>query len=159
MRQYVSICGHSAVGKKTLIHKILSTNGSKLRNRFDLSANIQAYERQSSLDKLPLLREIFNAEEECVLHFWQDKSHPWIECLRRTFTEDRHRVVLLWRPWDIHSAAQIDRQNEYKPSPMDLESHWHDHIVPLFRGIEATGIEFELVDASTATYERRDWPS
>jgi hypothetical protein len=153
--QYISICGHSAVGKKTLIAKLLDNGQADLRERFGLGGKIEAY---GLCNQFQPLARIFEAQEDCIIHFWQDKSHPWIECLRRTFPNDRQRVILLWRPWDIHSKDLISRNNDYKPTATEVESHWHDHIVPLFRGIEQTGVEFELVNASTPNYDLMPWP-
>ncbi len=155
-RQFISVCGNSGVGKKTLIRALLADESRALRDRFGVEEGTAA--AHGFYREFHPLALVFEATEDCILHFWQYDHHHWIECLRRTFPGARHRVILLWRPWAEHSATIVARGGSWQPSPGDLERAWHDLYVPRFRGIEATGVEFELVDASTPLYDPIPWP-
>jgi hypothetical protein len=154
-RQFISICGNSGVGKKTLIRALLAAEPQDLRDRFGVEGTVAAHGFSREFHPLGL---VFEATEDCILHFWQYDHHHWIECLRRAFSVARHRVILLWRPWAEHSATIVARGGAWRPSPSVLEGAWHELYVPRFRGIEATGVEFELVNASTQLYDRMPWP-
>lgn len=94
--EYISICGLSAVGKKTLILKLL--NG-ELRERFALQGSVEAYG-----NSFRPLTDIFDAHDDHVLHQWQMATHQVIEDLRNAFPSNRHRVIIIWRPWAQHLA-------------------------------------------------------
>ena len=155
-RQYVSFCGHSGVGKKTLMKMLVADEPPGLRERFGITGSVGAYGLPGqTID----LGEIIRAREETVLHFWQDSRRDWIEKLRQTFPEDIHRIILLWRPWDSHSAALLARNTPgYRPSPADVAANWREMRMPEFRKFEADGFEVELINGETHE-PMSEWPS
>jgi hypothetical protein len=161
MRQYVSICGHSAVGKKSLVKRLLLPEGQSIRERFGMAGELAAFgdANHPSFNPAPV-EKMLSAQQDCVLHFWQFSTHPWIANLQLHFPSDRHRVILLWRPWHIHVQAFLEpgRVPSYRPDVEGLKWVWREKIIPLFRPVEQSGVEFELVDASTPNYDAIQWP-
>lgn len=156
-RQFISICGHSGAGKKTLIRKLLADDPPELRIRFRIYGTVAAFNGE-----FRPLHEIETATEDTLLHFWQDHTRKWVDKLREKFPADMHRIILLWRPYDVHSKALIARNVEYKPTPDVVQTNWKEMRVPHFQRHIANGIEVELVlsDKSEPLYpELKDWPT
>lgn len=160
-KQFVSICGMSAAGKKHLIELLTGTN-DRLRKRFGLEGTTGVY-GQHEKPRIPLkpTHEMLTAPEDCVLFFWQFATHDWIAKVKQAFPSARHRVLLLWRPWHIHRMAFYDAERDptYRPDERELQNVWSGMIVPRFKNIGDKGIELELVDASTENYDPISWPS
>lgn len=151
--EYISICGLSAVGKKTLILKLLD---GELQERFALQGSVEAY--GSSFRPLA---EIFDADDDHVLHQWQMATHHVIEELRDAFPSNRHRVIVIWRPWAQHlNDKKMYRRYEMTDAPTQSEitDAWHHEIVPRFQvQLPALGFDVELVNGSAPDYDRLEW--
>lgn len=55
------------------------------------------------------------------------------------------------------AASPLD-QDRRRPDAAGLKWVWREKIIPLFRPLEQSGFEFELVDASTPNYDEINWP-
>ena len=165
-RLYLSICGDSAVGKSTLIKKLLE-NESGLRERFGIDhGTVEAFgycflgevqERNRTW-----ARDIHHSVADCVLHQWQSKHHHVVAELREQNPTCEHRIVLLWRPWEQHwrDYAVKHQQNVRKHghSIATLVKNWRAKIRQKFGESSEIqkkyGIPVELVNGSTSDYER-----
>jgi hypothetical protein len=156
MREYVSICGLSAAGKKTLIRRLLADEGG-LRDRFSVSGPLEAFGYSFE----PLDR-IHDSSAAFVLHQWQWANDRLIEELVERHPDGRHRIVLLWRPLE-EQYRDIQRMygESWRDTILDLARNWEQGITSRFRHEIPTrlGIEVELVDGSAEGYPRlTDWP-
>jgi hypothetical protein len=151
-KQFVFVAGHSATGKKTFIEKVMSDAGSELRERFRLHGSLDSYGAD--------FKQVAGAIEstaDTVLIKWQFADHHWVEELKKRKPSCEHRVILLWKPKEVHHADLMKKQQVWKPTPAALERDWYDLIVPLFGDIHLKGIRCELVNGRT--YEPLpDWP-
>jgi hypothetical protein len=149
--QCISVCGHSAVGKKTLIQKLLDNYPAGLRERFGLTGSIGAY---GYCDLFRPLAQSLQCQEDNLIHFWQNNNHCWIERLRVQFPCARHRVILLWRPWDVHRQAILARRNPcYQPTIAELKYRWHRDHKDLSNAAASLGVDVEFCIASTDDYQ------
>jgi hypothetical protein len=153
LREYVSICGFSSVGKKTLIRKLV--NG-QLRDRFVMPGSVQAYGWA-----FEPLEDIYDATADHVLYQWQIATDNLIDELHDRFPASGHRVILVWRPWDQHLADWIATYGDEmvgQPSIGVLTDWWRDVIIPRFRNdLAGRGWPVEIVNGASPGYERLDW--
>jgi hypothetical protein len=167
-RTYLSICGDSAVGKSTLIRKLLADSDG-LRRRFHIeTGTVEAYGPCFYGDG-PAWNERWREQivvttADVVLYQWQHKNHELIGQLYSRFPDCEHRVVLIWRPWEEHwndyrqkHRATAERA---KHSVQTLKCHWRTEIRPRFEELQnETRIRIELVNGSSPRYDRLDhWP-
>jgi hypothetical protein len=98
-RQFVAICGASAVGKGTLIRRL--RDEPALRKRFGIDGGIlKAFDAHFEL--LDLVRA---TSADIIVWKWQFASHRFVDDLRLRFpSPDVHRAIWLWRPWEEHAA-------------------------------------------------------
>src|SRR4051812_5900800 len=72
----VHICGHSVVGKQTLIRKPMTTDPPDLRGRFGVTGPVQSHGGMGK--EAHPIDAIKFASADTILHFWQDNTHPRI---------------------------------------------------------------------------------
>lgn len=158
---YLSVCGLSSVGKKTLIRRLLQ-DAPGLRERFGIEKQTLAAFGYAFLP----IDEIHTTRAECALHQWQIATDSLVEELRTKQPQAEHRVVVLWRPWEQNHADWVRAYAATDPAvasstPASIERAWTDLILPRFHeGIpRQLGLRVELVDASTPDYrELEHWP-
>lgn len=98
-RQFVAVCGPSAVGKATLIQAL--RDRADLRKRFGIDRGaIKAFDANFGL--LDLVRA---TSADIIVWKWQFDSHWFVDNLRLDFPSPVvHRAIWLWRPWEEHAA-------------------------------------------------------
>ena len=152
-RQVLWICGFSAVGKKTLVEKLMA---GTLRERFGILGTVEAFG-----DSYLPLAQIAETRAEYIVCQWQSNLDSDIEALRATLPTVPHRIVLIWRPWHEHLADWVSvygAESINPPTELMLAQAWIDVIVPRFRDdLPEQGVPVELVDGSTPRYDRIDW--
>lgn len=160
-KQFVSICGMSACGKKYLIERLIGSN-PQWKQRFGLDGTLGVYgKHDASRVALKPPEGMLSAPEDCVLFFWQYATHEWIAKLKAEFPMARHRVILLWRPWEEHRKAFLDpnRLPKERYTADALKWVWKNEIIPRFKEIESqTGVELELLAVSQDSYNPIPWP-
>lgn len=84
-----------------------------------------------------------------------------IEDLREAFPSNRHRLIVIWRPWPQHLwDKKLYRQYENTDGPTErmIADAWRHEIVPRFQiQLPALGFDVELVNGSTPDYDRLEW--
>ncbi len=149
MTAYISVCGLSAVGKKTLIRRLLQDNDDT-RQRFSVLTPVRAFGR--SFDSLDNIHDL---HEGSVIHQWQWANDSLIETLMERHPKSTHRVIVLWRPFKLQYQDILNVYgNSWQGTLDQLRQNWTDRIIPRFRDHipNRYGIEVELVESSTAQY-------
>ena len=154
-REYITVAGYSAVGKKTLIRKLYT---DELDERFGLSGTRDAYGWA-----FEPLEGIFEATADHVIYQWQVATDEIIDQLAERFPDAGHRVILIWRPWHENLrdwVAVYGDSTTDEPSEANIKDWWLEVIVPRFRNdLQARGVPVEIVNAATPGYDRIDWES
>lgn len=164
---YLSICGDSAVGKITLIKKLLADE-ENLRERFGIGeGTVDAFGvcySQGECKRDPEWTKMMHQSEKDVLLFeWQWRDHSIIGELFNSYPNDEHRIILIWRPWKEH-WRDFQRKHpqlvENGYSLNTLKEHWRGKWKPIFQKIEEDGEKpVELVNGATHEYDRmEEWP-
>jgi hypothetical protein len=95
-----------------------------------------------------------------IVFRWQFKEDAVIDQLLTWFPGSRHRVVVLWRPWE-DQAKDWSRVSE-NPTTVDSQKRlWDKWIGPRFgpaSDFHRLGVEITLVDASGPDYPETAWP-
>jgi hypothetical protein len=160
---YLSICGESAVGKITLIEKLLSKKGN-LRKRFGIDdGTVDAYgvcfsegERKRDPDWKAKMHQ---SQKDIVLFEWQYKDRDVINEFVKSYPNAEHRIVLIWRSWRDH-WRDLQLKHPYLVKNgfnLDkLKRQWRKLWKPMFQAIQ---LQVELVNGSTPEYDKMDeWP-
>ena len=169
--QVISICGLSCVGKGTLIDKIyLDQEG--VRDRFGIPAQPDFFASRSTSrsgktgyrklsEKGQVTKEMFRSPRSNLIVFrWQIKQDAVIDQLLGWFPGSRHRIVVLWRPWE-DQVKDLSRVFDKRTSVDSQKRLWASCIDPRFgptSDFHRHGVEITLVDASDPAYPETTWP-
>ena len=175
----LSVCGESAVGKGTLIDRIVADDRG-IRVQLCIPGDVGIF---ADRDKtrgvgnryIPLSAMFTPPYPDTIVYRWQwveKKFRPEggqltgyevIQCLRSFFPEANHRVILLWRNWDDHERQRRKVQEGLPPSQRSkypVHSTWNRKILPLFGPegtIEQSGLHVELFEARAESYHQMEW--
>jgi hypothetical protein len=155
--QYISVCGHSGTGKKTLISALVANDPAGLRDRFGITGTIEPFGLNFNRD----LEAMYSTKADTVIHQWQFVSHAHVNRLKQHAPDARHRIILLWRPYEQQRAVIVERGNWLPfPTVEHLAWGWRAEVVPLFCNARQSGFEIELVDTSDFEYRPLTaWPT
>lgn len=154
MRQVIAVCGQSAVGKATLIQRLIDSDVD-LRNRFEIGdhAIVTAGAKFGTLPDV-----VDNAS--VVVWKWQWRNDDWFRRLLSKYPKARHRAIVLWLPPSIHAQRMKSKWPKRSFSQQSSQRSFNNRIAPHFkRKVRRLGIEVELVDASTTLFVTLEkWP-
>lgn len=156
MTDFVSICGLSSAGKKTLIRRVLEDRDG-VRERFSLRFPIRAFGRSFEPPE-----DMMRCASGTALFQWQWVHDRFLEELCGLGPPHTHRVIALWRPIDeqFRDVLRVYGEN-WEGTRDDLAKQWNERFVPRFRDRleQAEGVRVDVVDASVPGYPRLgSWP-
>jgi hypothetical protein len=144
--EVIHIMGGSGVGKQTLIRRLLNPKEEQLRKRLGIGASVSAfgYAFQHPAGKM------LEANTEQVIHQWQFATDHLIEKSLQAFPQAKQRILVLWRPWEVHTRDLRKRSPEWNSTVASVSREWHTGVVPAVQRRMGTGLfDIEVVDASS----------
>lgn len=99
MRNYIWICGPSAIGKKYFMDNLKESE--ELHHRFGVIGLLESYmpinnDEEKEIEKIESIRAQF------VLLKWQYRTHPLVSKLRVSHPAGSQKGIILWMPEEKH---------------------------------------------------------
>jgi hypothetical protein len=134
------LVGQSAVGKKTLITRLMDPIETALRGKFGITGDMVAV--GPSFDKIN--HKIWNLKADVVLYQWQYCNHTWVLPMYEFYKDADQKVVLLVREFDQHFADLCKRGRGWPTRPEQWKDDWDKKFIPNLRGLHKAGLEIEI---------------
>jgi hypothetical protein len=156
MKQVIAVCGPSAVGKATLIKRILDGD-QMLRDRFGIGDQtvVASGARFGPLRQQDAMQDVLLWKRQC-------DNDGWFCDLLQRYPEAEHRAIVIWLPPAVHFERMVEKwpRRARKSSPETLRKAFPTKFTPHFRDeLPQLGITVELVDGSTSSFALLEgWP-
>lgn len=154
-RRVVSFYGLSAVGKKTLIRRLLHPMGGHYRARFGIPPSVEAFgpsfaPERGCRDAGRILEAIEASRAPVVLNQWQWDLDGVVDELLCRHPGWQHEAVVLYRDPGRH-AVDVHLCRDERPTPERLRARW-GRMFELLAEKRARGLVVDVVDASSDSY-------
>lgn len=161
-RKVVSFYGLSAVGKKTLMRRLLHPMGGHYRGRFGIPEGVEAFGPSFApgdhcRDADRIVAAIETSRAPVVLNQWQWDLDGVVDRLLSEHPEWKHYAIVLYRAPEQH-AVDIHLYRDEEPTADRLRARW-GRMAEVLAEKESRGLAVEVVDASSDNYWTIDWTS
>lgn len=161
---FIHFCGLSAVGKKSLIKKLLHPEGMYLRDHFWITGTVESYGPKFLRNEVDtpngksyidfLLEGLLESNADTVIHQWQWAHESLVADLYRLKPKAAHKAYLMWRPWNDHRLEIFLHRPPWQPTIGELEWQWHQLLI-LGNMWQDMGIEVCLLNGRTYEIQRQ----